>query len=370
MHEYFQVKLISKFFRRHKVQEHYAGHSILKLIETRWVGHQRASKSIFENYEHMMKTLPQITRAAGFDGDDVALAAGIFHVMASSEFVFTLVFMKDLLQMIEPITKALQGQEIGYKDSMSLIRAVYTTIEKVRTPENFEKYYGQTTDLLKKVNSTESAINTNRPIRNRRQSTKLNDSVVEETIGQRSETTVILKSAFNETIDIVLIEMTNRFMKEDAILTAIDTADEMNLEKLQPLTELGIELPTEIELQIAKEYMDEIRERNEELNRMKQPKDKKIKTRPLTELYKVRQGMEKVYNLFAAIETFPSGTAVCESSFSALTRISRPQRVGMLTERLNNLSFLAFEYKRLKSLDLDKILIRFNAMKNRKVQLF
>lgn len=90
----------------------------------------------------------------------------------------------------------------------------------------------------------------------------------------------------------------------------------------------------------------------------------------LTELYKVRQGMENVYNLFAAIETFPSGTAVCESSFSALTRIMRPQRVGMSTERLNNLSFLAFEHKRLDTLDLDTVLLRFDKLKNRKVQLY
>lgn len=90
----------------------------------------------------------------------------------------------------------------------------------------------------------------------------------------------------------------------------------------------------------------------------------------LTELYKVRSGMEKVYNLFAAVETFPSGTAVCESSFSTLTRIMRPQRISMLTQRLNNLSFLAFEQKRLKSLNLDTVLIKFDALKDRKVQLF
>lgn len=164
--------------------------------------------------------------------------------------------------------------------------------------------------------------------------------------------------------------MTDRFEKNDAILTAIDTADEMDLEKLQPLAELGIELPSQIELNIAKEYIDGIRAKNEKLNELKRPEDKKIKTVILAELYKVRQGMENVYNLFATIETFPSGTSVCESSFSALTRIMRPQRIGMLTDRLNNLSYLAFENQRLNSLDLDDVLQRFNAIKNRKVQLF
>lgn len=151
------MKLIAKIFRRHKVQQHCEGHAILKLIETRWVGHQRASKSIFQNYGHMMKTLPQITGDAGFDGDDVALAAGLSHVMLSLEFVFVLVFMNDFLQVIEPVTKILQGREIGYKNSMPLIRAVHTTIKNMRTKENFEKNYSQATDLLPKSDSAESA---------------------------------------------------------------------------------------------------------------------------------------------------------------------------------------------------------------------
>lgn len=222
------MELIAKFFRRHKVQQHYEGHAVLKLIDTRWVGHLRASNSIFENYLYIMETLPNITAANGFNGDDVALAAGLYHVMASIDFVFVLVFMKDLLQTIEPVTKALQAQAIGYKDSMSLIRAVYTTIERMRTEECFEKYHAQATDLLEKLKPTELAQASSRPVRNRQQSTMLKDSVVEETLGQRSETTIRLKSAFFETIDVVLTEMTNRFEKNDSFLTAIDSADEMD----------------------------------------------------------------------------------------------------------------------------------------------
>lgn len=344
------------------------------MIETRWVGHLRASKSIFENYEHIIKTLPQITRLAGFDGDDVSIAIGIREVMGSHEFLFTLIYMKDLLQLIEPVTKSLQSRKIGYKDAMPLIRAVYTKIEKMRTQENFDRYYSQMTDLLKKVASDAGELaqgrERSRPVRERRRSTMLQQYAVEETLGERSEDSVILKSAFFETIDIVLNEMQYRFIKENAILTAIDSAEEMDLEKLRPLEELGIQLPTEIELQIAKEYLNEIRKENEELNKKKMPEENIVNTAVLAELYKVRHGMQSVYNLFAAIETFPSGTAVCESSFSALTRVMQPKRVSMTTARLNNLSFLAFEHKRLEAIDVDAVLKRFNDLKNRKVQLY
>lgn len=312
-----------------------------------------------------MKTLPQINGAAGFDGDDVMTAAGMQRIMKSHEFLFTLVFIKDLLETIEPVTKMLQTRAIGYKTALPLVRSVNEQIEKMRTQQNFDMYFAKTTDLLRKVQpepepGTDSdAIPMPLPRRIRRRSLRLSDSIVECTLGQRSATQTILKSTYFETIDIVLVEMRNRFVKENAILTAIDTADEMSLSALQPLAELGIELPTQIELQIASDYIKLQREANKD-------KDTVI----LAELFKVRAGMPTVYNLFAAIETFPSGTAICESSFSALTRMMRPQRQSMTSTRLNNLTFLSFEGKRLSSLNMDAIMKNFNSLKDRKVQLF
>lgn len=116
--------------------------------------------------------------------------------------------------------------------------------------------------MLKSGNSTESVIAQNRSIRHRRQSTMLNNSAVEQTLAERSELTGKLKSAFYETIDIVTIEMTNPFEKNDAIVTAIDTAEKS----------LSIKLPNEIELQIAK---NEIHAENDKLNDLKKPGDVK-----------------------------------------------------------------------------------------------
>lgn len=120
----------------------------------------------------------------------------------SVEFVLVLAFMKDLLKIMKPATKSLQTRENGYNVSMSLIGAVLTNI------------------ILKQQSFTESVIAQNWAIRNRRQSTMLNNSAIEQTLGEQSELTVKLKSAFYETIDIVTIEMTNPFEKNDGILTS------------------------------------------------------------------------------------------------------------------------------------------------------
>jgi hypothetical protein len=74
--------------------------------------------------------------------------------------------------------------------------------------------------------------------------------------------------------------------------------------------------------------------------------------------------------LLATARTFGCSTALCESTFSVLTRIDRPQRLSMTHQRLANLVFLGFEKERTNNVDFQKVLRKFNEMKNRRLQLF
>lgn len=56
------IKLIYTFFRRTKVQNVYNGKSILKLIETRWAGHVRATNVVFENLQNIVDTLLEVIK--------------------------------------------------------------------------------------------------------------------------------------------------------------------------------------------------------------------------------------------------------------------------------------------------------------------
>ena len=69
----------------------------------------------------------------------------------------------------------------------------------------------------------------------------------------------------------------------------------------------------------------------------------KDKTNILEKLYEYRLPFKNTYNLFATVATFACSTSMCESSFSILTRVSRPQRDAMSNIRRSNLVFLAFE---------------------------
>lgn len=119
-------------------------------------------------------------------------------------------------------------------------------------------------------------------------------------------------------------------------------------------------MPSQTELEVAKIYLDE-RGGNREEN-----EGKTISQR----LYPVRTAFEKVFKLYCAIDTFACSTAIAEFSFSCLSRVGICGRVHMKNERLRNLSFLAFESKEFNKIPHENILRHFNAMKNRRLQIF
>lgn len=91
-------------------------------------------------------------------------------------------------------------------------------------------------------------------------------------------------------------------------IRAIFKSSEMKLESLQPFSKLNIVLTKASEIEVAADYIKRLKSENNTINLLK-------------ELYKMRVALPATYELYAAIETFPCSTAVCESSFSALSQI-------------------------------------------------
>lgn len=87
-------------------------------------------------------------------------------------------------------------------------------------------------------------------------------------------------------------------------------------------------------------------------------------------LFSYKDAFKTTYEMLAAVETFGCSTATCESTFSTLTAINRPQRLSMQHRRMANLVFLAFERKRTEDININKVLLRFHNKKYRKLQLF
>ncbi|KAJ6633795.1 hypothetical protein Bhyg_17358, partial [Pseudolycoriella hygida] len=71
------------------------GKSILKLIETRWAGHVRATNAVFQNLQIIVDTLSEVieNNARKFDPDDIAMANGIKQAILKREFLFMVTFI-------------------------------------------------------------------------------------------------------------------------------------------------------------------------------------------------------------------------------------------------------------------------------------
>ncbi|KAJ6644402.1 Zinc finger MYM-type protein 1 [Pseudolycoriella hygida] len=137
------IKLIYSFFHRAKIQSLYKGPTILNLVVTRWAGHVRATNVVYENYDEIIETLPQVKShtSYNFDADDIALSTGILSAMKKPEFVFMLEFMKTFLNTISPADKILQSRDVGFREAVPVIESVMTEIQKLRSLSSFEKMW-------------------------------------------------------------------------------------------------------------------------------------------------------------------------------------------------------------------------------------
>ncbi|KAJ6644666.1 Zinc finger MYM-type protein 1 [Pseudolycoriella hygida] len=330
-----QLQLIYTMLKKPKIKKIHEGKSMKRLIDTRWTGHKDAAKAILQNYYEFVDTFKLAVKniSKEIDGEDIAICTGILAVITRKTFVFILVCINEILSFLAPADVIFQKREIGYKRVMPVVESVKTCILELR---------------------------------NDKRSTLLDDFTVEETIGERS--------GEEEIIDVTIAELEARFSENNSILLALSNADSMDISELKPLETVGIELPSQCELNVAKKYVDRKRADHEKSNAARMVKGGKEKDLSrfniLETLYDAQEPFRNVYNLFATIETFACSTSVCECSFSSLSLVDLPNRLTMTNLRLRNLAFLGFESKRLRNTDLDEVLKKFNSSKRRKVQLY
>lgn len=358
-----EVKMLHNFFSRFKVRREYTGTNIPRLIGIRWSGHLYAVKSINKNYTEIVSTVEKIKIGTDrkFLPEDMALATGILNSIKNRTFVFMLYSLDQLLSTIEPANQILQRRDVGFRQAMPIIEAVFESVELLRSDEIFDRLVKLTDERLTALEA--ESLPTPRRIRHR--STRLNDSVVMDSLGERQSEVDNgkFKSMYFEVIDYVLSEMRRRFQNNNNILLAISELNNINSNKfdqnsLGPLEEIGLVLPSESELQVVKTFLAKEMEKPEN-------EHKTI----LKILLPVKDAFPIIYRLFEAAESFGSSTSINECSFSALARIDTVRRMSMSDQRLLNLSFLAFENKRLTLLDEDDIVRKF-AEKNRRIQLY
>lgn len=362
-----QTKMIHNFFKLYKVKKYYEGTPLKKLITTRWEGHLKSTTAIFENYKEIVVCLREIVvKGCGLSTEDIAKATGILACISKTQFIYIMLYMKDLLEIIRPADKILQSREIGYVDALPVIQSVLKKVENLQSDEEYNILEEKAVQFI-----SEAEVQV-QPRKNRPRSCSAGVAV-EHQEGEGEGQNNSIRVAYFKVLDIIISEIKRRFQENSDILLALSAARKMELALLGPLAVLSrIEIPSERELQIAKDYVDrQIQQEIEEIEKLPEEEQKKRKKKSILQhIYPVRVAFENVYKLFCAIDTFACSTAISECSFSCLARVGIVGRVHMTNERLRNLSFLAFEEKEFNKIEPEKVLRHFNGMKNRKLQIF
>lgn len=209
-----------------------------------------------------------------FDGDDIALASGILQSIQKKEFVFTLTFMNSFLNLIAPADKILQSRDISFREAVPVIQSVKSEISKLRSQESFQNFWKNADDLMEQ--ESQDIPSSSRPRRNVGRPQSLSDFIITDRIGERNpDSKIEISSSYFMVIDVFLSEMKKRFEENSAILEALSQADEFDRKLIQPLVELGIKLPSDQEMAVAKNYIEQRRKKFDEEMSAKGESDKK-----------------------------------------------------------------------------------------------
>lgn len=351
-----QCVALYNFFKKSNVRSIYEGKSLVRLLEQRWSGHYEIIMIIYENFEEIVEALKLIKVRAQkkFDAEDAALSIGLLHSLTNETFCFCLALMKKVLGILQPADKILQSHDVSLKKSSEIINSVQQILNSLRNDSSFESSLEESNILFKKLE------NEGRIKRIRKKNTLLENSIVYDYINEPNEEVNYsqkLKSVYYETIDAILRELESRFSNNLELIEAITSAEILNAdtESYAVLKELGIDIPQKEEIIVAKNYL--------EIN-----SDPQIDF--FSKLYDMKVAFPNVYNLIATCRVFACSTAICESTFSALSRIDRFQRQCMTDQRQANLVLLSFEKNVTKNINVREFLKTFNSLADRKLQLF
>ena len=357
--------MLYNFLKKGNVRSLYEGNNLVRLLQQRWSGHYEVVMTIFENFKLIIQALMAVKMNDDkkFDGEDNAVSIGLLHVVTSENFCFCLVFMRKFLGVLHPADKVLQSHDTSLKKSSEIVNVVYQTLKNLRTTyDEFDSVLKESQNLAKSIEGPQ-----NREQRLRKKSTMLQDHIVYEyinepcemEIGQSSNTLNHLRCIYNETLDMVLHELEKRFTDNKELIAAISAVDDLSIDtkSFAFLEEFGIEIPQREEIIVAQNYLNNFKIEGQTFDFIEK-------------LYDVKDAFPKVYNLVATSRVFGCSTAICESTFSVLTRIDRSQRQCMTSQREANLVLLGYEKNTTKHLDVGAFLKNFNNQVDRKLQLF
>lgn len=221
---------------------------------TRWSGHKRAIDGVRDNFKEVINTLIEIKSGARFkfDGEDVATAIGILNAIQQPDFIFMLLILKRVLDILEPVNKMLQSHEMSYSTATPLIDFVIEEMKNMQEDQIYDEIQAKADAFL----AENVLLPTETSSRRVHIPSVLLSDYEEVTVrtGQRDLNQT--KKSFHQVLKVMVDEMDRRFTEKSDILKSISASNEMELKSLEPLSKIGFEMPSQAEMDTAKAFIE------------------------------------------------------------------------------------------------------------------
>lgn len=96
-------------------------------------------------------------KSSDFSADAVSMANGLYHKMASSDFIISLIVVKNTLKLTRPLTKSLQSRSMDMLLAKDYICSLITVLQQTRenVDGKHQEYYTEANTLSRLVHDSE-----------------------------------------------------------------------------------------------------------------------------------------------------------------------------------------------------------------------
>uniref|UniRef100_A0A2H8TX88 Zinc finger MYM-type protein 1 n=1 Tax=Melanaphis sacchari TaxID=742174 RepID=A0A2H8TX88_9HEMI len=335
--------------------------SITAISDTRWNCRVKNCTSVKHNFKAIIEALKE--KIENSNDRDVSQALGILSIMNTVSFIFHLIVLEDILQVINILSTQLQQKTATLGKAGLVIEGVIKTFEEKRSDKYFSEVWS-TVELFSETHGIETPIKDCTAKRLKREPNHLKDFHLSSTTSteQIDENKKRWRIIYFKLIDTIVTNIKKRFSTESLkMATAVDNFMMLNYDDSTFFIENYKEL-FNIDLNALKSEMMVVKNCVLRSSIKLQIDFDKIKEVVQSEIY------PNLYTLLKVALSIPVSSATCERSFSNMRRIKNWLRTSMDQERFSSLAIINIERDVSNQLKAEDILFEY-AKTNKRLQL-
>ncbi len=343
---------------------------LTNLSKTRWSARPDAIKAVWVDYEEICRSLQEISQDRKFDNESRTKAFGLLSKIKSFDFIFAIMFMKNIMFKMKMMVDLLQTEELDVSGALLAMQETKDSLNKIRRTENAIDDEVQAACLFASQFNIDAEAEFQRIHRKRVPPRRLDPNP--ETQTNMSMATFYRKEVFLflDTMVEVLSAKINGL--EDSFRPSIDVLDPNLIPRIDKVVKLANQFPSDIpdpeaflaELEIFNGYYNKVKvERCETKFTIHDAAELAMKCNREKMLF---PQVAKTYCLFL---TSPPSVCKSERTFSRLKLLKNYLRSTMTQEQLDNLMVLFCERDIADKISIEKVVDKWTKIRRRRIAL-